>query len=369
LAEAPGAAPLLSLLEQIPEGPALQSEDFTYFADYSAIESAYDCKRPANAEAFDSPSSEANQVWLTVFMASPWVYDISWRTSLANGPEIVGFSPLQVDRALQFGTPPAQGLMLAGDFDADAVSTAYQDNIGLSASDLDGVNIWSWGDDPEDAFMTDLTSVVRENPFGGFIGRRQPMTIAGDLLMSSADIGVVQAHVKAAAGDLASFADVRGCRLAVDAVAEGGGLLQATIAGPALALPTTSLLVMADVVTDGEQIARVALVYADAASAEAAAASLLDDLAAYRLQSGETGAEMLARLNVTEPRHYVREGSDCAVLVLEFPTPKAPSAEIGKMRRMDYESGATRPGLVYRFFYTMFVQRDTGWFNGIVPIQ
>lgn len=211
--------------------------------------------------------------------------------------------------------------------------------------------------------MQDLTNVVRENPFGGFLGRRQPMTIADDQLMSSADIAVVQGHVKAAAGEVGNLADSLGCRLSVNAVAEDGELLQASIAGPTLVLPTTSLLIMADVVTEDEQIGRLALVYADAETAEAAAETLLSELMTFRLRSGEAGAERLGRLNVSDPRYYVREGDDRAVLILEFPTPKATSTEIAEMGPMDHESPKTRPGLVYRFLVDMFVQRDTGWLN------
>jgi hypothetical protein len=66
---------------------------------------------------------------------------------------------------------------------------------------------------------------------------------------------------------------------------------------------------------------------------------------------------------VTDPRCHVQESSDLAVLVLEFPTPKATTAEIVQMVDMAYDGAATPPGLIYRLFLNMFAQRDTGWLS------
>jgi hypothetical protein len=320
---------------------------------------------------------------------------------LEDGPEMVGFSPLEVDQAIQFGVPPGNGLMLAGHFESDAIRTAYQSNLGLGAKEFDGTTVWLWGDDPADGLLTDTSNVLRANPFGGYLGRRQPMVISDDLVMSSADLQVVLAHVHAAAGEVPSLADAPAYRAAVDAVAVDADILQAAIAGPTMALniayppvgddllsaetpsstlevlpedqqelPAFQLVIAADVVTGDEQIARLGLVYHDARSAEAAAPVLMDRLETHTSLSGRSFAETLASPAGTGLRYYVRQESDQAVLVLEFPAPRATSEQIVEMLNMaSHEAAATTPGSVYRLLLTMFAHRDTSWLSAAAQIE
>ncbi len=361
--------PLLSLLAGIPEDPISQTEGFIYFVDYSAMDSAYHATRPADAQEFAgiSEADEAHKVWWALLRGIAWSYSRYWQAGMETGPAAVGFSPLEVDQAVQFGVPPSDGLMLAGSFDADAIRTAYQANIGLAPKDFDGVTVWCSGKDPEDGLRIDLSYRVVENPFGGELGRRQPMIISDDLLMSSADLELVLAHAGAVAGTVPNLADAPGYRAAVNAVGEDADVLQATIAGLTMALniaPTFELLVLADVVTGDEQIARLGLVYRDAESAEATAPVLLERLAAYPSFSGRSFAEMLTPSNGTGLRYYVRQESGRAVLVLEFPAPKATSEEIAAMQDLaGYEGTATPPGWAYRRLSDMFLQRDTNWLS------
>jgi hypothetical protein len=387
----------LSLLAGVPQDPVEQSEDFIYFVDYRAMESAYGAVRPADAEEFAdiSASDEAHRVWWALVKNIAWSYSAEWLLSLESGPETVGFSPLQVDQALGFGHPPSDGLMLAGSFDADAVGGAYQAGLGLEPRDFDGMTVWCSGEDPAAGFQVDPANTVPENPFGGRLGRRQPMAISDQLLMSSADLEVVLAHLSSAAGTLAGLADVPGYRAAVDAVSVDAEVLQATIAGPAAALqmtrellsaeqvlsaesgaalealladyqelPVFELLILADTVTGDEQIARLGLVYPDAESAELAGPILLGRLATFPSLSGRPFAEELTPASGTGPRYRLQEGTDRAVLVLEFAAPKATSAEIAAMSDTEGYSGtAATPGAVYRRLSNMFLRRDTSWLS------
>jgi hypothetical protein len=394
-AETPSAGPLLSLLAGIPEDPIDQTDGFIYFADYSAMESAYNATRPADAEEFADlqESDEAHKVWSVLFQGTTWFYSQYWPVGLETGPETVGFSPLEVDQAIQWRVPPSDCLMLTGSFDADAIRTAYQANIGLAQKGFDGRTVWCSADDGVDGFQIDVSNRVLENPFGGDLGRRQPMIISDNLLMSSADLELVLAHLDAAAGTVPNLADAPSYRAAVNAVSKDADILQATIFGPTVALqmasallsvdllspeipsstleappedyqelPAFELLILADAVTGDEQIARVGLVYRDAESAEIAGPILLDRLATYPSHSGPSFAEVLTPSNGTGPRYYVRQESERAVLVLEFPAPRATTEEIVAMLG-DYEGTAAPPGWVYRRLSKMFVQRDTSWLS------
>jgi hypothetical protein len=393
--ETPGAGSLLSLLAGIPEDPIDRTDCFIYFVDYSAMESAYNAARPADAEEFADleASDEAHKVWSVLFRGTTWVYSRYWQVGLGTGPETVGFSPLEVDQAVWFGVPPSDCLMLAGSFDADAIRTAYQTSIGLAPKDFDGTTVWCAAEDGADGFQMDLSKGVPENPFGGDLGRRQPMIISEDLLMSSADLGLVLAHLDAAGGTVPNLADALSYRAAVNAVGEDADILQATIACPIMAmqmastllgadrllrelsgstleglledyqeLPAFELLILADSVTSDEQIARVGLLYRDAESAEIAAPILLDRLATYPSLSGSSFAEVLTPANGTGPRYYVQQESERAVLVLEFPAPRATPEEIVAMLGDD-KATATSPGWVYRRLSQMLVQRDTSWLS------
>jgi hypothetical protein len=221
------------------------------------------------------------------------------------------------------------------------------------------------------------------------------MAISDQLLMSSADLEVVLAHLSSAAGTVSGLADVPGYRAAVDAVSEDAEVLQATIAGPAAALqmtrellsaeqvlsaesgaalealladyqelPVFELLILADTVTGDEQIARLGLVYPDAESAELAGPILLGRLATFPSLSGRPFAEELTPASGTGPRYRLQEGTDRAVLVLDFAAPKATSAEIAAMSDTEGYSGtAATPGAVYRRLSNMFLRRDTSWLS------
>ncbi|MBN1629361.1 MAG: hypothetical protein JW990_06345, partial [Thermoleophilia bacterium] len=347
----------MSLLAGIPEDPTSQSDDFVYFVDYTAMESAYDAIRPVDAEEFAglSESDVPHSVWWVVFRGAAWSISDYWLAWLEDGPQMVGFSPLEVDQAVQFGVPPGVGLMLTGSFDADAIRAAYRANLDLAPRDFDGTTVWLWGEDPADGLLADPTNVVKENPFGGHLGRHQPMIISDDLLMSSADLELVLAHADAATGTAPSLADSPGYRVGVNAVGEDADILQAAIAGPAMALsivhaplgtglpspdtatstpealPVYEVLIIADVVTDDEQIARLGLVYGDAGSAEKAGSVLVKRLETYTSLSGASFAETLAPPNGTGRRYYVHEEPDRAVVVLEFPAPRATPEEIVAM--------------------------------------
>ena len=400
--EPTSSTPLLAVLAGIPQDPINQTDEFVYYVDYSAIESAYDATRPADAGAFatardgDVPYKVWWVVWrgLSGFLQEPWLV-------LETMPEKVGFSALEVDQAIHFGTQPSQGLILSGRFDADAVRTAYQTNFGLAPKDLDGKTVWCSAEDCADGARSDPEYRSRENPFGGNLGQRQPMVIGDDLLMASADRELVLAHLGAAAGTLPDLADDPNYLAAVNAISKDADVVQAMLANPTVAqrmaakplidnrlppeirvaaqetllenfqeLPPFDLLILADAVTEDEQIARLGIVYKDADSAELAAAILLDRLDShYSIQQMRAVSEMLAERNVTDPRYYVHPDGRRAVLVLEFPAPKATSEEIIPMLDLRYQGSATSPGLIYRLFQAMFFSDDTSWLSTVTRAE
>jgi hypothetical protein len=396
---APGAQSLLSMLAGIPQVPVAQSDEgFIYFVDYSAWKSVYGVTSPADYAEFDNDDAwdTATTAWWALFFDAPWHPSQQyWLLFVAEGPETVGFSPLEIERAVEFGVPPSSGLTLEGEFDAGAISAAYENNFALTPKTFDGTTVWCWGDDPDAGLKLDPANREPANPFGGELGRRQPMIISDDLAMSSADLDVVLACATARAGEVSSLADAPAYFSAVDAVAEDADILQATIAGPAMTrglatmglselagglfapeeigdyvdsllqdymeLPAYELLLLADVATANEQIVRLALVFADAESAETAGTVLLHRLGTYESFVRKTPLEeMLDSWGVGDTRFHVRQSSGQAVLVLEFPAPRLTLEEIAGTFG---EDRTIIQGFLYGRFVNMFNNHDTVWLS------
>ena len=395
-AEPTSTKPLLGLLAGIPQDPINQTDGFIYFVDYSAMESAYNATRPTDAEVFHNARKGglSYKVWWVVWRDLSGLLQEPW-LALEAMPQTVGFSALEVDQVVQFGAAPGQGLILAGNFDADAIRNAYQKNFGLEPKDLDGKTVWCWADDCADGARSDPEYRMRENPFGGNRGQRQPMIITDDLLMASADQELVLAYLDSSAGTVPNLADVPSYLAAVNAVSVDAGVLQAMIANPTVAqriadklpiddrlpadirmatqetmlenfqeLPPFELLILADTVTADEQIARLGVVFKDAGSAERAGRILLERLAGHQsAQFHRPFSEMLAERHVTNPRFYVHQEAGQAVLVLEFATPKATPEEIALMLNIPYQGSATPPGLLYKLFFQMLMMDNTSWLS------
>jgi hypothetical protein len=131
-------------------------------------------------------------------------------------------------------------------------------------------------------------------------------------------------------------------------------------------LPPYELLILADAVTENEQIARIGIVFRDVKSAENAAPILLDRLAVHQPIQAQTYSpfsEILTIRNVTNPRSYIHQEADKTVLVLEFPTRKATPDEIVQMLDRLFQGAATRPGAIYKDFLQMFMSYDTSWLS------
>jgi hypothetical protein len=229
------------------------------------------------------------------------------------------------------------------------------------------------------------------------------MIISDKLLMSSTDLELVLAHLDAAAGKTPSLGDDPGYQAAVEAIYQEADILQAVIANSSIVqristafpiheqlppetlsaamealtanfqeLPNYDLLILADAVTDDEQIGRLGIVYKDSESAEMAGPILLDRLGTYPSFrfDGRSIDELLADRNVSDPRTYIHQGAERVVLVLEFPTPKATSEEMVKMVDIiGFQGTTTPPGQVFRLFYELFLTMDTGWLSTITQVE
>jgi hypothetical protein len=364
--------------------------------DASAMEAAYNVTRPPIAKEFGNWSENSEYIpWWVVARETLWVYTNS-ASVLETMPEMVGFSALEVDQAILFGSSPSESKIMTGNFDADGIADAYEANLAFEQINIDGMTVWCWVEGCSEGAQSDSQNQIMENPFGGLRGQRQPMVISNDLLMASPDLDLVVAHLRALAGSQPSLDDDPDYRVAVNAISQDAYIPQAMIVTEARLhrivkrmpidvgyksriqlvslnpheeasqeLPQYDLLILADAVTEDEHIARLGLIYMDANSAEKAATIILDRLESEQSKyEPKTFSELLADRNVTNPRYYVYEGDDRVTLVLEFPTHKATADELIQMLDIySYKGDTTRPGFIYRLILEMILQGDTHWLS------
>ena len=199
---------------------------------------------------------------------------------------LIGVSLFDVAQAATWGQPPPQVTLLQGVMDPAAIEAAYAAR-GYSVSPAGDFTLFCAPAGCDEGMSLDIDSRNPGDPFGGEIGRAQPVLFAsgaaGGQLISSPVLDALGASTAAAAGDDPSLADSPDIQAAVHAVTGDGTLLQAYFLtgksfGPspdaADALPAYGLAVLAETDTPDGRIATVTLVYPALADAEVAAEAL-----------------------------------------------------------------------------------------------
>lgn len=397
------ARPLLEMLAHVPDSPLSRSE--LYFNDRLAIETAYSpAQMPADFAAFealgdaddDSSAMSPNELWWRVFMNTSSSQMSRYIGMVDTMPDAVGFDFFSIDRELNYGQPPQTTTQYEGMFDLEAIRAALSEH-GFVQSEEDSAELWCSTDGCDEGLRTNLAERDPANPFGGDLGRRQPILISENRLLSSASLPVVENHLEVMNGDAPSLAEAPEYRAAVEALTSEGTLIQAHFFDGELllgisqfsldfmrspsaeqiklvlqdilkdyeTLPAYSLLVLGDVATDTEQIGKVALVYDDADSAKTAAELIPRRIAAYTsIAVNRTLQELLEERHVTGVTAEVVKSGDTGkyVLLINLPTPKATPEQISQMTIGNTDPpDVTAPGLIYRLLLDAIYRRDTGW--------
>lgn len=396
--------PLLAMLARVPDTPTSRSEIF--FNDRQAIEAAYPpAQMPIDWAEFTTLDADNATdkdlfplaVWWRVFFnigSSPMS---QYFMQSADMPGAVGFDVFQINQELSYGRPPEQTLQLAGNFDLDAVRAAFSAN-GFVQQDRNEVELWCSPDGCDAGNMVNVRDRNVANPFGGEIGRKQPLLISEGNLLSSPSIQVIENHLAVSDGSMSSLADVPEYRAAIEAVTTQGILLQAYIWDGELlnrlgdlslpldrippeqrkelvemmldgyeTLPAYELLLFADTVTETEQVAKVALVYSDAEAAKQASIILPNRLNSYvSLRVNRPFTEFLQDRRVAEPQVEVLKNTDegKTVVMITFATPKAtPDQILALTPDNNNPPDVTAPGLVYILLVQAAFSMDIGWLS------
>jgi hypothetical protein len=305
-----------------------------------------------------------------------------------SGPEwptLVGFDFFDIDRQVSFGNPPAIGLVLLGDFDPDAVGRAHEARgyVGREAAEH---MVWCAPEGCETGLTVDLERRAPGVPFGGDLGRAEPVAVSGTDILSSADIGTLEAMLATAAGETPSLAERPDVAALLGALDPDLLLVQATLAsvfvvaidpasmvlegdadaarerfasleqelGP---LPPWGLALLADGATADEQVVQVLLTYGSVEDAEVAAEVVPNRLGTVGGMGDRPPlTEALERVGVTGiGGRVVPDAEVGAVAVIELRAPLAGDAP-------DPEAGALEPSSrVYQVLLRSIWTRDSLW--------
>lgn len=364
--------PLQDMLGHVPEA-ALSSNGLVTYVDYRAVEAARPgAGTPRSYQAWNAMDSASFGQWMAAFdgvTSGSGAFLQAFPSTGEDWPTVMGFDFFDADRELYFGAPPEDGLIVAGRFQPPAIITAHEAR-GFTGTGEGDWTLICGAAGCEEGTAIDFEAREPADPFGGALGRQQPLLVSSDVLLSSAAIGVVRAMQDAGAGTTSSLAESPDVRAALDSLPADATLRQAALISPRVfvgdealtgepssieALPPYSMALFADTATATEQIAHVVLVFASSEDARAAAEVIparIDGIESS-YGSGPLGAQLEERgvmavdVLVSEPE----DGSGAAVdVVLRAPLAGAQAS-----------SSSVGSSSIYRLLMTTLFRRDALW--------
>lgn len=374
---------LLEALALVPDLPQTRTSIVSYLDQEAVAAARPGAARPGSMGELQSmldAGDPAADLWLAAFRGvSSGDPDLLRKLGSAGSwPEMIGFDLLDVDRHLTFGQPPTDGSVLLGEWDADAVVLALGER-GFTSSPVGDRTLICGAAGCDKGLETDFENLDPGLPFGGDLGRSEPLAVSGRDILSSADIEMVEAMLAASAGETASMADDPAIRAVATAGDPGTMLIQATVLPAGLqdlavgvdantpagdpdatteAMPMADAIAFLDAATESEQVVTIALAYAEEPDAAAAAEILVQRLATGRTSfDGASLQDLLDERGVDAVTATVRPAAEgtSAVARVEL---RAPLAGDG----VDPGTGQpTASSAVYRLFTDLLMRRDAGW--------
>lgn len=305
----------------------------------------------------------------------------------AEWQELVGFDFLDIDRALAFGNPPIDVDILIGEFDTDAIADAFTARE-YTSDEFGDMTIWCIDPECDEGMNFDFENRNPSNPFGGDLGRSEPLLVSERVIVSATDDQPF-ILVEDAIGDrYDSLADNPSFLSAVGTIDRDNLVIQGAFLNPAHALidvadfffgddapedieeafaeileeagmlPAWDIVMLADTASDTEQVVYVTLVYRDLANAETAievVPARIDTMDSLMVQ--RPLMEVLAERGVEDVIANVisDEENDRYLAVFELRAPLATNEEA------DGGFGLVSSSMVYRLLIQMVYSRDVQW--------
>lgn len=376
----PAEHPLFAMLAQVPALASIPTDDRPIieisYADYRAAEQARPgVPSPESWAAFES--EENTDLWIANItrITSGWPNLNIVSRAGPDMPEVMGFDFFDIDRTMAFGSPPAQGFIFGGDFDAEAIAAAHTAR-DYTQTDVEGIAVWCGPVGCENGTKVNPADRNLANIFGGDLGRQQPFALVPGYILQSAGWGVLNAMIDAHQGEIDSLLALNEYRAIAEAITEPQDdtldllvqvqfMLATNLVGDPMGpdltpitedygtLPPYSLAAMADRQEGDFQVAMLAVAYLTEEDAAQAAEELTRRLAGFpaNVEAPDTPlieAETIGG-SVDEGRVYYSESADrwVALASIRYPLPT----------ERDENGRLVQSGLAYRLWFNAYVRR------------
>lgn len=387
---------LHQIMALVPATPDLLTSSLPFsYVDYRAVELARPGVTPfASHEEFMSELDNSRaRLWIasTRRISTGPQDHLQYMMLAEEMPQVVGFDFFDIDGGLYYGQPPGAGTLFMGEFDRENIRSAFTKR-DYTQEEINGMEVWCPPNGCNSGMEVDLTNRnPGGNPFGGQLGRREPIILGDGWIFSAPGFGVLRIQAAVAAGDRESVLDLTEYSASANAILSMGDLIQVQYVNPLdlnvgdpgtllltdpeadlddiveqiqaelneVSLPPYSLVAFADVIpfeTDDE-LALIVLVYTDEADAEAAGSAVSERLeTAVSLRAGLPVMELLneRQINLAEPVIYVDEEAGHYVTLLPFYYPRE-GAQPGS------DGNYASSGLGFRLLMDMLYSRDLRW--------
>ncbi len=376
------AEDLLELLNTVPDTDTIRQNLIT-FIDYENLFESRAGTPQLNSiaalEILPAPIQQTFRAALRGINSGPAIftnvllYGSEWR-------ETIGFDFMDIDRALAYGNPPDNVDILVGEFDLDAIDEAFTAR-GYTADDFGDMTIWCPEIGCDAGLEIDFELRNEANPFGGDLGRQQPLLVSDRIIANSA-VEASYILVEDAIGDrFDSLADNATYRAAVGAIEGDNLIIQGAFLHPALVIldPSVTMSVpadevdemmrevevlspwdvamIADTATDSEEVVYVILVYRELALAEEAVATIPERINTMNSIMTEEPFQALFSVRGVEEvigTVVTDEENERFMAVLEFRAPLPDNTE-------DDMGTLTQSSRVYQLLISMVYSRDLIW--------
>lgn len=385
-----GRENLLELLNTVPDQPQYRESLISYVDYFATVEAREGAIIPESWTGLVGTEPPPHQLYMAAihglvggptFFIHIYAGGKLWR-------ETVGFDFVDIERGITFGTPPDFGNVIIGNFDHDAIAAALSTQNYISSELSDFVQ-WCGTIGCENGLLVDVQERNIGNPFGGYIGRQEPLLVSDRMIVNSPALHVIMMVEDAVTDKVNSLADNANYVAAVNSITPDNLLIQAHFVHPSVFLldvanlfldqdtdkvealianmadlPQYDLVMIADTATGSEQVVILTLVYPSLADAEVAV-----DVVSTRLENADSFYfeqplhELFESLNITDmvATAIQDDEHDLAVAVFEFHAPLVNSIVV------EGEEVFPLSSPVFRLFISMIYTRDMVWLATELP--
>jgi hypothetical protein len=221
---APDSIPLLEMLAHVPDTPTAREE--LYYADIrTAIETRPGTPQFTSVEAWNA-AGDAQSWWLQGLPLAMPRFQPYLRSVISEGEDSTGINFFAIERTISYGRPPATGVILQGNFNNDAIVAAYTENGWEVERDEDGVIMLCSVEGCDSGLQTKLDQRNLANPFGGELGRVEPIALTDGFIYNSPVMTTIMGMMNVRRGDFPSLAESADVQAAVAVIAEQGLIRQ-----------------------------------------------------------------------------------------------------------------------------------------------